>query len=557
MMHKARLNLHFPITYSGDGFLGGIVIKTIIDTGWYLTNPFLSAPFIYNIADFPFIEDTNFLIIKALTLFSNHYAVIQNMFFILTFPLITLCSVYAFRTWGLNRISTISASLLFTFLPYHTMRGVNHLFLSAYYAIPIYAVFIYILVQPTNKKWHWWQWLCALIALVLAASSGVYYAYFGCFFLLLSGLIATINYKNRKPILLAIGFVAVMCATVILNALPTIIYHKSLGPNTEVAHRHGRESELYGLKIIQMLLPGPDYRIKAINDIREKYNQTGFLVNENVSASLGVIGSIGFLLLIMQIFIRIPLEDKNSENAFFYLSRLSLGAILLGTIGGFGTIIAYFVLPAIRCYNRISIFIDFFGLCAFFIFMQRYLRKWFWRTNPELCGFFIILITLLGLIDQINFHPGHTDYENMQLAFANDQSFVKQLENILPPESLIFQLPVVPFPENPPVYNLEDYASFRGYLHSKTLHWSCGAMKGRYALTWQTEVSKQPVKTMIQSLIKAGFSGIYIDRRGFPDNKPEIETELTKVLHYGPSLISDNKMLVFYNFRMYNDAHRS
>ena len=66
----------------------------------------------------------------------------------------------------------------------------------------------------------------------------------------------------------------------------------------------------------------------------------------------------------------------------------------------------------------------------------------------------------------------------------SEKAFVHRVEDLLGEDAEIFQLPIVPFPENPPVYRMSDYDHLRAYLHSDTLGWSYGGVKGR-ASDWQ------------------------------------------------------------------------
>src|SRR4051812_10624116 len=62
-------------SYQGDALLAGSLIKGVIDNGWYLNNPYLSAPGAFNFADYPMAENANFLLIKLLSYFSSNYAI--------------------------------------------------------------------------------------------------------------------------------------------------------------------------------------------------------------------------------------------------------------------------------------------------------------------------------------------------------------------------------------------------------------------------------------------------------------------------------------------------
>jgi phosphoglycerol transferase len=108
-----------------------------------------------------------------------------------------------------------------------------------------------------------------------------------------------------------------------------------------------------------------------------------------------------------------------------------------------------------------------------------------------------------------------------------DRDLVGKVEKLAGENALIFQLPMVPFPENPPVVNMSDYEHLRGYLHSETLRWSYGGVKGRKAFEWQQSLPGES-QSLVESLRKKDFRAIWIDRRGYADQGESIMVELAK-----------------------------
>jgi len=79
----------------------------------------------------------HFLLIKLLSLFSSDYALIFNFYFLLTFPLTTISSLYVFRHFNISYLVAVLGSLLYSFLPYHFFRNQHHLVLAGYYIVPL------------------------------------------------------------------------------------------------------------------------------------------------------------------------------------------------------------------------------------------------------------------------------------------------------------------------------------------------------------------------------------------------------------------------------------
>jgi hypothetical protein len=148
-------------------------------------------------------------------------------------------------------------------------------------------------------------------------------------------------------------------------------------------------------------------------------------------------------------------------------------ALLLGTMGGIGSLIAFFGLPQVRAYNRLSIFIAFCSIFAVALWLDQWTDGRL-SSNAKRAAFGAALLLALALLDQVSprLLP---DYRRAEDEFMSDEIFVKKIETQSPPGSMVFQLPVVSFPENPKVHRLNDSDLVRGYLHGTHLRWSYGA----------------------------------------------------------------------------------
>jgi phosphoglycerol transferase len=60
-----------------------------------------------------------------------------------------------------------------------------------------------------------------------------------------------------------------------------------------------------------------------------------------------------------------------------------------------------------------------------------------------------------------------------------------------------------------------------------------------------------PTDQLLESISLAGFSGVYLDRKGYLDNGAELEAKLRSLLGIEP-LVSANKQMTFFNLGEYN-----
>ena len=549
-------DLGIPIGYSGDGLFYGVMIKGMIDNGWYLNNKYLAAPVGLHLHyDFSLGADSlHYLFIKFISLFSSNWAVIKNIFIFLTFPLAALSSLLVLRILSLSYACAIVGSLLFTFLPYHFIRAPGHTFLASYYAVPLailLALWVYSKDPPLlkfNKK----SVACIIICLLLS-SSGMYYAFFACFFIIVAAISNRSTTKNYRKLISAGLLVIIICGGVLINISPSL-YRRHKHKEDKLAFiRKPAAAEIYGLKISQLIFPINGHRLSSLEKLKNRYNLSAPLVNENYTTSLGIIGSLGFLLLLFRIIgcNKKLFSNEQGSELMSKLAILNISAILLATVGGFSSVFSYTILPIINAYNRISIFIAFFSLTAFFLFLESFFKK---CSKKRLSTGIQIVILIIGVLDQTTTYYGtrHASKER----YVNDAEFIQKLETILPANAMVFQLPYVPFPEYPSVYKMPDYEHFIAYLHSKTLRWSYGVLKGSQEDRWQKEVSSKPVNEFLEEISTKGFSGIYLNRSGYVDQGALIEAKLSLLLNIKPQVSSDNR-LVFFDISGYNETHPS
>lgn len=545
-----RADLHVPFHYNGDALLHAMFIKGIVDNGWYWQNPRLGAPGGLQMYDFPAVDNSAAVIIALVGLFTKHPFLVLNIFYLLTFPLVTLSALFVFRQLNLSYAVALFGSLLYTFLPYHFMRGESHLFLSAYYFIPLVVLVLVWVASDQLTNWRSRKFILSVVVCVLVGSNSVYYPFFACFLLLIAGLSAALVKRSLRPLAPAMLLVAVTFAVVVINFAPSVVYLYKHG-DAHVADRSLAGPEIYSLKISQLLLPITGHRVARLNSIKTLYNRNTN-VTESDAAALGFVGSIGFLVLLAQLFFR--RSERNTLLAD--LGILNLFAVLLATIGGFGSLFALFVSPAIRSYNRISVFIAFFSLLAVAIGIE-----WFYerrvKTGAARIVFYVVVgvMCVAALLDQTS--RGYIpQYAQIKSEFESDRNFVAGITATLPQGASVFQLPYIPFPEYPGVEKMVDYDHLRGYLHSQNLRWSYGAIKNRSGDRRLKQIAALPVDEMCETLALAGFSGVYIDRNGYDDDSlAALESQLRDALQIAP-VVSENGRLIFYNLTDYNSRLR-
>lgn len=256
-----RADWTVPFTYKGDALLNLLWIKTVAETGWYLDNPRVGLPTGLALADWPMADGLHFLLLKALTGLTDQCGLVFNLFFVLTFPL-TACAGYGtLRGLGIGRGSALVAGLLFTFLPYHFVRGAEgHLFLASYFMVPL-ACLVALQLMESARSRAGNSLLSHFGICVLLSATGIYYAVFGSFLFLVAGIAAGIQQRSPRPLLAACGRTAIVGAGLLAHGLPTLSYAWTQGFNAAALDRPLSNVETYGLKIANLLLPTSVHRV--------------------------------------------------------------------------------------------------------------------------------------------------------------------------------------------------------------------------------------------------------------------------------------------------------
>jgi hypothetical protein len=503
-----RADLDVPFDYTGDTILNLTLIKGVLENAWYFENPDLGAPNGQELYDYPVIsmETLNLLLFRILGLGTGDPALVLNLFFLLTFPLTALTAFLVLRGLAVSRAIALVIALLYTFLPYHFQRGETHVFLAAYYAVPLGAYLAIAVFRGDTLFGRWRPTLitAAMCAVVATASGSGYYAVFTVVLVVVASVLRFVARREREALVAGGAVVAAIAAVALLQLAPTIVYRAVNGGNDEVAQRFWFESENYSLRLTNLLLPVDDHRIDALARRKAEY-VAQIPQNESRAASLGIVASVGFLWLIgVGLAATAGAGRRVDFGLHVGLATLTLAAVLIATTGGFSTFFAV-VWPQIRAWNRLSVFIAFFALAAVALLLGRLER----RLRAPVFAAVLAGLLALGVYDQTtkSFIP---PYDAVKATWNADASYFSSLDAELPSDAKVVQVPYEPFPEPAPT-PIGIYEPAKPYLHTDGLRWSWGAMRGRPE-DWAATIVGKPPAEVVAAARGEGFDGILLDR---------------------------------------------
>ncbi len=547
-----RFDWYIPFKYAdGDCFYAITIVRRLMDASWYSGVEYIGFPFNSDLLDYPNSDMGNFIALKLILLLTHNWILTFNLYSLLGFSVTAIASYWVLQQLELSKISSLASAVVFTFLPFHFIRLVvhTHIFLCWYCSVPIFTWFAYKIYSKqsiffqSNRTYA--QIIAVVITLLISSCFGIYYAFFASLIFIGSGIVGSLKWRSSQNICSALISVAIVVSGVGVSLVPNFNFWYKNGFNQEAVARYPFEAEIYGLKMTQMLLPHENDRFLRLASLLKAYEETPFLINENATASLGMIGTMSFLAL-LAIFLFNPFLNFQIDDRIQLFAFLTIFLFFFATIGGFSSIFNTFITPMIRAWNRVSIFVNFFAIAGFFIFVEMIIKK---ISNPEyLIGNLVIaalLFTAFGVWEQSLALVDNKAYlKATKQLFLNDKHFVEKIEQIIP-GGAVYQLPYMPFPEVPSINNLASYGLFRGYLHSSNLHWSYGGMKGRKGDLFFRSLTIQPLSNQIKAIKLLGFNGVYIDRRGYTDRGKVVEEKLKKILSVKP-LISEDENLAFF-----------
>lgn len=557
------MKFEIPPAYIGDGWYLSYNVKNIQDFGWWFKNPNVGAPFGADLYDYPFYFDSLFLFVfKIILCFCKSWGKAINIFYIGIFPLTSVTSYYTMRKLKINKLISFLGSLCFTFLPYRFFRGAAHFYLSCYFFIPLMFLFLYNF-QINTKEFKFKEFIknkkniYIVLFLFLISISGIYYTFFFCFFLFIS-FITKIDFKNRNKLnsfYEIMYYYVIILFSIILVYIPGFIHKITNEKNLEAPIRFAKEADMYSLTIARLFISSKYQQMIGFHKLKsslEDYLQYLPRGEGTGVEYLGIIGIVGILYLLLILF------KKNTKYnmKINLLKNLNISAILLGTSSGFGLLFAIIVSPQIRAYNRISVFIAFFGILTVCILLNNFYKNINNNFYKKIFTIIIIIIFGFTILEQI---PNNITYKDSRKTyikeFNSDKKFVQNIEKTLGKEGMVYQLPYHKFPEGG--LGPQDYQLFKGYFHSKNLKWSFGGYRGRKSDMWNRDVANLQIEQLLKKISIVGFNGIYLDRSMYKNNEYiNIENKIKQITGVNP-YISDDKKLIFFDLRNYSNMIKS
>lgn len=562
LVHRAiGRDWRVPFVHAGDAMPHLALLETVGWTGTPAPSTTLGAPHGVDWADMPTGADRlHLIVLRALrALAGGDVVVATNVYLLVAIVASGLAAFVVLRRLRCSPLASGVAAAIFAVAPAQFARaGVGHLFLANYAAVPL-AVWLTLwasgALEPTDTRSPGRRrWIAPTLGVVVLGSAGVYYALFGAVAIASVGLLraartgsmAEALRRARRPLLTAGGTVVVVVANVAGEAARR---------GGDAGVRVPLDSDAYGLRVAQMLVPVRDHRIGALAD----WADGAFRVAApgDRGAALGAASLVGLVAVLGWCLRRIGrpgsagptgLLDSGVPGRSGVLSRLGalvVSVVAFAAVGGLGMVVATLGLTQVRAWSRMAIFVGFVGVVGLAMLLDGIARRWRPSSMLQVTG--AVALVAFALFDQWGSStlppPSHGAER-----WAADYELADDLRNQLGDGAMVFQLPVGTYPAELPLGSIGANDLLGPAVASQgSLRWSVGAMSGRGG-DWQRSLAAQEPGTMIEELAAAGFGAVAVDRRAFDDEGEQIEEALRDRLG-PPSFVTGDGTRAWYDLR--------
>lgn len=556
-------NPKVPMGPVGDVTLAGMIVKGIDENGGYLENSRLGWPAGgLQLYDLPIGDDAlNLFLMRIISWFTSDFGVVMWTFMLLTFPLVAVGAYIVMRRLGVSRLPSLMVGLLYAFMQYH-FRGQFFLLLIGYYVLPFALLLAFRVFQGVPlfarregltgvRSWLSRRTMATVATCVAIGSTGLYLAAFAAVVLIAAATVQVFSRPARRTAATAVVAIGLIVGTVVVNTSPSSLYRLQNGANHEVSARGEQESEVYGLTLTRMVLPNQFHRFGPAKEFGGHYQETTNLPLAGEDASyVGLVGTGGLVGLVVFAFASMTRGSSLARRRRYGpLAAVAGAAFVFGLVGGLNTIFSYLVHPVLRGTGRISIVI---GFCAFaaVAFALDGLKVRFARNGVRAAAFpaVVVAITAVGLYDQTGTHLTPAWYQAVERKWDVDRRFVTRAEASVPFGTAVYTLPEQQFPESPGPFGLGDYDSAVGYLHSKNLKWSYGAVRNRQG-RWLLQMARLGTRRKLEVASACGFGAVWVDLAGYPNLT--VPTQLRSLTGVEP-LTSEDGRREFYSLASFN-----
>ena len=433
--------------------------------------PELGAPYDGNWNDWPYLEYVPLYLIGVLARGAGIFAALNiallfwNCLAGITFYVVARCRRIDI-TWS------FIAALAFGLASFIFAQSPDHPMVALCWHVPLLLLVVKWLTDERGVAFGSKRFWVGISVAFIAGLQNPYYSSTFCQLALLAAGAMFLRTRNKGHLIVAACLVGATVAAFVLINLDPWFWQIRLGRNHGAVVRQFQWLEIYALKALDLFIPPLNHQWAAFREVGRWRASVALLHDEG--SYLGIIG-IAALVLLLVIAIGAAARPDSEKVPAEVLWVLWI--FLFYSTGGLNAIVGALGFTYLRAGCRLSIFI----LAAALLFAAEWLSRK--KLGPAVASAVAAICCLIILLDQIPMPPSPDEKAVIAQQVLDDEKFVRDMENILPPGAMIFQLPVMDFPEAP-LRTESSYDHLRPYLFTRQLRFSFGSMKGRLREQW-------------------------------------------------------------------------
>lgn len=520
-LHKADLTVPMNFSRGGTGELLTRA-KLICTNSWTGDIVELGTPFNTSLITQPgFLSQLiDAVFLKLLYIITGNVAVALNLQMILSFFLMALISFVVMKKLKMGSFSCILGSVTFATSTYVFSMAMTEFGMMGCYFVPVAVLFGIRIYEDEsffrldsgffdNKR----NFLVIGLVILMCFNGAGYYAFFSGVILLTAGISGALKGQGRKCLFKSFILVGIMLVVTLLFNIPYWTGTGTFYPYQSPA----ATAEIKGLKFIQMFLPVNNLGIGFLGTVINSYYKYTIVRNSlNISSFLGIVGIIGFVILVITLLAGIVKKKKNSR--YMFLAEAVLMLLLVCETGGLGAVITGIFNGGLTDYAKGVIFIIYLSIIGFFMAFERLVQK---SKYPVVIAGIVCLVTGGSILIQ---QPAQFSgfYGDINSQYIQEEAFVADMEADIGRSSKVYQPAVIGkyTPVGGIIWEYNNRST--GFFLSKNLCWNIDVKSSFDADGWRNHLKYLSVVQLVEELRNAGFSAVFIDRSNYiTTNYPE------------------------------------
>ena len=514
----------------------------------------LNAPFTANWTDWPSLDELHGLVLVVCARLFGVFGGL-NAALLLGHLLAAGTFFFVARVTGCATLWSFIGGLAYGLAPFMFAQSPHHPGVQWAWHVPLFTlVWRWVStdpgIEPRSRRFKEATGIGLLAGLL-----NVYYTNILCQLTLIGAAIRYLRTRARPALLSALAVIGAAAIGFAVSNFDTWTYKAVNGPNEGALVREYKWLEIYGLKIKDLFIPPVTHRSDALRNFGIEHRKLAVLNDEDGSPYQGIVGIACLLWLAGTTITRMASgREKDVPIEAWWV----LWIVSAFTTGGLNAILGALGFTMFRTGARYSIVI----LAITLLWAARELttlqagKDTSHNSKATMSPWLLPAVALCGLIlwDQAPRAPTAATIAEIDRQVTGDREFTEQMEAALPDGAMVFQLPVMEFPESP-TPGVPPYDHFRPYIFSKQLRFSFGSHKGREREKWQQQLQNllvagatpdqvaqkirfdaDNVRRAVDELKKLGFSAIYVNRNGFPDRGKGLEEALLELGYTKPPI---------------------